>query len=289
MNSNDDENVIIDNNIEAGIFLSLFLLALDIIIFIVIFNLFFFDFKKLSSPIQKLFLFLILDGISRLSRIYINTLRKRFLQELISSSIAAIQFHLSLTMLEQIFADKNVDSSMENELKIKNKFLFTLLFFFLSFSFKGILTYYGILNLIQYIYILASITIFYKYINNKIDLFLTIVHKKNNQFTYRNYMLNLTFIILIYFLINYILKLFGLIIENKLYESYVNIICYIFKEGGKYLVIAFLCSIYRIYNQYVKETDFGYTPQNTNPIDIHEQNDKKKVQVYKDEDERDKL
>ena len=288
MNANIEENIL-DSQNEAGSFVSLFFLALDVIIFIVIFNLFGVSFKNLSSPRQKLYLFVILDGISRIISIYIDTMRISFLHELIFSCIATTQFYLTLSMLEQIFTDKNNDSFLENELKIKNKFLFSFLFFFLSFSFKGILTSYGILSLIQYLCSLASITIFYKYLYNKIDLFLTNVHKKNSQFIYRNYLLNLTFIILIYFFINYILQLFGLLIVNKIYESYLNIACTIFKEGGKYLIFALLCSIYRIYNTYVKETDLGYIPQNTNPVDKPEQTGQKKVQVYKDEDEGDKL
>ena len=280
MNSNNDENVIIDNNIEAGIFLSLFLLALDIIIFIVIFNLFFFDFKKLSSPIQKLFLFLILDGISRLIRIYINTLRKRFLQELISSSIAAIQFHLSLSMLEQVFTDQRNDSYMIGELQIRNKNLFSFLFFCLTFSFKGLLSSYGLLSSIQYIVIFVSISIFYKYINNKIDIYLTNIQKNNSQFTSKNLIINIPFFVFIYLGINYILKLFGLVFENKLYESYMSMICTIFKEVGKYLVIILMILIYNAFNKYViKTSEHTYNSQPIKPVE------KQKVQVYKDEDE----
>jgi hypothetical protein len=288
MNSKIEEKILNNHN-EAGSFVSLFFLAIDVIIYVVIFNLFGFNTKNISSPKLKLYLFILLDGISRIINAYTDVYNKTFLQETTFSLVATIQFVLSLAMFEQIFTDKNNDSFLENELKIRNKFFFAILFFCLSFSFKGILTSYGILSSIQYICILASISIFYKYINNKIDLFLSNIHKKNSQFAYRDYVLNLTFFVLIYFIIGYILQLLGLVFENKLYESYINMICTIFKEGGKYLFVALLCFIYKIYITYVKDTDFGYTPQSTNPIDKPEQNDKKKVQVYKDEDEGDKL
>ena len=132
MNANIEENIL-DSQNEAGSFVSLFFLALDVIIFIVIFNLFGVYFKNLSSPRQKLYLFVILDGISRIISIYIDTMRISFLHELIFSCIATTQFYLTLSMLEQIFTDKNNDSFLENELKIKTNFFSR--FYFSSYLF----------------------------------------------------------------------------------------------------------------------------------------------------------
>ena len=75
-------------------------------------------------------------------------------------------------------------------------------------------------------------------------------------------------------------------VDNKLYESYMSMICTIFKEVGKYLVIILLVALYNTFNKYVKDTYFGYAPQNEVPL---EKKEKKKVEVYKDEEETDNL
>ena len=90
---------------------------------------------------------------------------------------------------------------------------------------------------------------------------------------------NFPFFILIYLGINYTIELFGLMIDNELYESYVSMICIIFKEVGKVLLFLLLIFIYNTFNKYVKTGGTDYTPH-INPI-----NEKKPVQVFKDEDE----
>ena len=108
---------------------------------------------------------------------------------------------------------------------------------------------------------------------------MTNIQKNNNQFTNKNFIINLPFFIYIYLVINYILRLFGLVSENKLYESYMSMICTIFKEVGKYLVILLMISLYNTFNKYVRINEHTYNPQPTKPVE------KQKVQVYKDEDE----
>ena len=271
---------IMDNHNKADAFISLFFLGLDAIAYIVSFTIFSCDFKSLDSPNQKIYLFLLLDGLSRLICIFTDAYRKTFVQETTFTLISSMQFHLSISMLEQIFTDQNNDSYMANELQIRNKNLFSLLFFCLVFSFKGILPSHGLLSSIQFICIFISISIFYKYMNNKIELYLTNVQKNNSQFTGRNFINNLPFFIFIYLGINYILQLFQLMLDNKLYESYMTMICIIFKEVGKYLVVLLMIMIFNTFNKYVKTNEHSYTSQ---PIKPEEK--KKVVQVYKDEDE----
>ena len=270
---------IIDNHNKAGAFISLFFLGLDAIIYIITFTLFSCELKNLSAPKQKIYLFIILDGLLRLINIYVDAFRKSFIQETTFTLISTIQFHLALSLLDQIFTDQRNDSYMASELQIRNINLFSFLFFCLVFSFKGILVSFGLISSIQYICIFITLSIFYKYINNKIDIYLTNIQKNNNQFTNKNFIINLPFFIYIYLVINYILRLFGLVSENKLYESYMAMICTIFKEVGKYLVILLMISLYNTFNKYVRINEHTYNPQPTKPVE------KQKVQVYKDEDE----
>ena len=273
MNSIIDEEIKQNHN-QAEAFISLFFAGLDAVTYILILTLFGCEFKSLGSPQQKLSIFLLLDGILRIINMYSDAYAKTFVQEIVFTLVVSIQFHLSVSMLEQVFTDKNNDSYLDNELHIKNKSLFSFIFFCLSFSFKGLLTSHTLLSLIQYICILISISVFYKYIGNKIDLFLTNIQRKNSQFQGKNFINNLPFFVFLYFIIYYILQLCALMIENKLYESYMFMFCTIFKEVGKYLVILLLISIYHSFNKYVKEPDFAY--QNK-PIENN--------QVYKDDED----
>lgn len=265
------------NHNQAEAFISLFFAGLDAVTYIVILTLFGCELKSLDSPKQKISIILLLDGILRIINIYSDAYTKSFTQEMVFTLIVSIQFYLSISMLEQIFTDKSNDSYLENELHIRNKFLFSSIFFCLVFSFKGIMESYTLISLIQYIFILISLSVFYKYIANKIELFLTNISRKNNQFHGKNFINNLPFFVFLYFIIYYILQLCALLIDNKLYESYMIMICTIFKEVGKYLVILLLISIYHSFTKYVQDIDL----YNNNPI----QNNP--VKVYKDEEDED--
>ena len=272
-----DEEIMQNHN-QAEAFISLFFAGLDVITYIVILTLFGFEFKSLDTPKQKLTIFLLLDGILRIINMYTDSYMQSFVREMVFSLIVTIQFYLSISILEQIFTDRSNESFLINELRFQNKYLFSFIFFCLVFSFKGFMTS-NYLSLLQYIFILISISVFYKYIANKIDLFLTYILKKNNQFQGKNFINNLPFFVFLYFTIFYILQLCGLMINNKLYESYMTMICTIFKEVGKYLNILLLIAILYSFNKYVKENEFSY---NNKPIpNTH------KVTVYKDDEDED--
>ena len=219
-------------------------------------------------------MFLLLDGILRIINMYTDSYMQSFAREMLFSLIVTLQFYLSISMLEQIFTDKSNESFILNELQIKNKYLFSFIFFCLVFSFKGFMIS-NFLSFMQYICILIVISIFYIYIANKIDLFLSNISRRNNQFQGRNFINNLPFFIFLYFTIFYVLQLCGLMIDNKLYESYMTMICTIFKEVGKYLNILLLIAVYHSFNKYIKETDFTYDNK-------HNQNENNKV--YKDDE-----
>jgi hypothetical protein len=268
-----DEEIMQNHN-QAEAFISLFFAGLDVITYIVILTLFGFEFKSLDTPKQKLTIFLLLDGILRIINMYTDSYMQSFVREMVFSLIVTIQFYLSISILEQIFTDRSNESFLINELRIQNKYLFSFIFFCLVFSFKGFMTS-NYLSLLQYIFILISISVFYKYIANKIDLFLTYILKKNNQFQGKNFINNLPFFLFLYFTIFYILQLCGLMINNKLYESYMMMICIIFKEVGKYLVITLLITIFYSFNKYVKEPNPSLSIK---PVANN------KVTVYKDEE-----
>ena len=268
-----DEEIMQNHN-QAEAFISLFFAGLDVITYIVILTLFGFEFKSLDTPKQKLTIFLLLDGILRIINMYTDSYMQSFVREMVFSLIVTIQFYLSISILEQIFTDRSNESFLINELRIQNKYLFSFIFFCLVFSFKGFMTS-NYLSLLQYIFILISISVFYKYIANKIDLFLTYISKKNNQFQGKNFINNLPFFVFLYFTIFYILQLCGLMINNKLYESYMMMICIIFKEVGKYLVITLLITIFYSFNKYVKEPNPSLSIK---PVANN------KVTVYKDEE-----
>jgi len=277
MNTDINEEIMKNHNL-AEAFISLFFAGLDVITYIVILTLFGFEFKSIDSPKQKLTMFLLLDGILRIINMYTDLYMQSFAREMLFSLIVTLQFYLTISMLEQIFTDKTNESFLLNELQIKNKYLFSFIFFCLVFSFKGFMTS-NFLSSMQYICILILISIFYKYIANKIDLFLSNISRRNNQFQGRNFINNLPFFIFLYFTIFYVLQLCGLMIDNKLYESYMTMICTIFKEVGKYLNILLLIAVYHSFNKYIKESDFAYDNKQN-------QNDNK-VQVYKDDEDED--
>jgi len=74
-------------------------------------------------------------------------------------------------------------------------------------------------------------------------------------------------------------------LDNKLYESYMSMICLIFKEVGKYLVVLLLICIYNIFEKYIKSSDPGFAPSPITQIE----KPKTQIQVYKDEEETIKL
>ena len=274
MNSKINEEIM-ENHNQAEAFISIFFAGLDIVIYLLIITLFGCEFRSIDSPKQKFSIFLLLDAVIRIIKIYTDVYINTFIQEIVFSLVASIQFYLSISILNQIFSDKNNDHYLDNELHIKNKFLFSFIFFFLVFSLKGLLTNYSFLSMIQYICILISISIFYKYISNKISLFMSNIERKNPQFKEREIIIYLPFFIFLSFIIYYALQLLGLLINNKLFESYLIMICIIFKEIGKYMDIILLISIFYSFNKYIKEQNSSLSIK---PVINN------KVTVYKDEE-----
>ena len=101
------------------------------------------------------------------------------------------------------------------------------------------------------------------------------IERKNPQFKEREIIIYLPFFIFLSFIIYYFLQLLGLLINNKLFESYLIMICIIFKEIGKYMDIILLISIFYSFNKYIKEQNSSLSIK---PVINN------KVTVYKDEE-----
>lgn len=259
---------------EADAFISLFFAFLDSLYYISIIYIFGYEFKSYSYPKEKLSLLIILDAVLRIIHIFTDDFSKRWLKEFFFSFLTTGQFYIVFDCLDQIISKKN-----EN-LEIKNKGILSGIFFFLVFDFKGLFPYYKIITTLQYILVIFSITLFSKHIIEKLNQFMANFNGKLN-FSGRFIYVFPQFIT-IYFIINSCGELAGLLVDNLLYNSYMEMICQIFKEGGKYLVFLLLIMIFDSSNKYLNEDENEYkgTPKSEKPK-------KNKVSVYKDEDEMD--
>ena len=280
------EKEIMQKHNQADAFISLFFAGLDAVCYIIIVTFFGCEFKGLNSPKQKLSLLIILDAVLRIINMYTDEYSKYWLKEIFLSSFVTAQFYIIISCLNNIFTDRGNENSLENDLEVKNQSLITILFFPLVFSFKGLLLTYKLLSALQYMCIMVGIYFLSKYIGNKIELFLSNISKKNPSFKGENFINNLPFFISIYFIINYCFELFSLLVEDKLYASYMIMLCKIFKEVGKYLVFLLLIVINHTFNNYIQENDFGFSSSgfsDRKPKD----NERTRVNIYKDEEELD--
>ena len=294
------EEEIMRNHNQADAFISLFFAGLDAVCYVIILTLFGCDFNSFKSIKQKLSLLIVLDAVLRIINMYTDEYSKYFIKEVFFSLFSTIQFSIIISCLNQIFTDKCNDHSLESDLEIRNQNLFSILFFILVFSFKGIFQTYKLISTLQYICIIIGIYILSKYIGGKIEIYLANVVKKDSSFGGENFINNMPFFISIYFILNYCFELFSLLIEHKLYASYMIMLCKIFKEVGKYLVFLLLISIYHTFNKYMVEDDFGFSNNNANnPNNVNNVNndndlrshptERTRVKIYEDEDELDNV
>ena len=264
-----DEEIMKNHN-QADAFISLFFAGLDAVYYIVLLSLFGFNFKSWNSPKQKLFLLLVMDAVIRIIDMYTDEYSKYFFKEFFFTLISTLQFNIILSILSQIFTEKEAD--LEANSGIRNKSLMSAIFFGISFSFKGIFTNYKFISCIQYICSIIGIFMLSKYISSKIEIFMSNSSKKDPSSAKENFVNNMPFYISIYLIIRYFFEIFSLFIDNKLYASYIIMVCKIFKEVGKYLVILLLSIVYHAYH-ILTEGEYGYNQE------------KNKVDIYKDEEE----
>ena len=273
------EEEIMKKHNQADAFISLFFAGLDSVCYIIILTFFGFDFKTLSSPKQKLSLLIVLDAVLRIFNMYSDEYSKYFIKEIFFTCFTTIQFAIIITFLNQIFEKSS--ESFDTDIKIENQSFLISLFFVLVFSFKGIFESYKLLSALQFICIIIGLFIMPKYIGGKIETYLANITKKDASFSGEYFINNIPFFISLYFIINYFFEIFSLFVEQKLYASYMTMLCRIFKEVGKYLVFLLLTMLYYTYNKYISEEfydDGGNEPAS---------HSSGKGSVYKDEDEYD--
>ena len=275
------EEEIMKKHNQADAFISLFFAGLDAVCYIIILTLFGCDFKNLSSPKQKLSLLIVLDAVLRIFNMYSDEYSKYFVKEIFFTCFTTIQFTIIISLLNQIFEKSS--ETFDADMKIGNQSFLTSLFFVLVFSFKGIFESYKLLSALQFICIMIGLFIMSKYIGGKIETYISNLTKKDASFSGENFIINMPFFIAIYLIINYFFEIFSLFVENKLYASYMIMLCKIFKEGGKYLVFLLLIILYYTYNKYISDEFYDY---GGNEPSSHTSG-KGSVSVYKDEDEYD--
>lgn len=267
------EEEIMRNHNQADSFIALFFAGLDVACYIIILFLFGFKFGSCNSPKQKLFLLLVLDAIVRIIDMYTNEFSKYFIKELFFTLVSTIQFIIIISSLNQMFREGNTEGAEESDSEIRNKYPLSFIFFALTFSFKGIINSYKFISCLQYISSIICVFILSKYVSRKIEAFMSDAEKKGSSLVKENFVNNVPFFISVYWIIRYLFELFSLFIENKLYISYNIMVCKVFKEVGKYLVILLLTIIYHSYYNIVGEGDYEYSQE------------KNKVDIYKDEEE----
>ena len=106
---------------------------------------------------------------------------------------------------------------------------------------------------LQYILVIFSITLFSKHIIEKLNQFMSNFDGKLN---YSGRFINaFPQFITIYFTINSCIELVGLLVNNLLYNSYLEMLCQIFKEGGKFLLFGLMMILVNSFNKYIKDEE----------------------------------
>jgi len=253
------EEEIAQSHDQADILISLFFAIVDIIVYVTILILFGWEFKDMFSHEQKLCFIIMFDAIIRLINLYTNSFVYSLSKELITTSLSTFQFFLIINSLNQVFTYKNNPNLSQNS-GISNQILCVTIFFFSSI----ILNFSKIVSLIQYIFAIIAIFIFWYYIKNKIQMFLDGIGKKNPTFNSHNFTIKLPYFILLYYFIHYILKISSLFIKDLLYLSYIQMGYDIFKEVAKYLVFGLMICIYYLFSKYISEDDYYVFPSEVN-------------------------
>ena len=264
-------NEIKKNHNEAEQYIYLFLVGIDAVTFIGAIIFFGFEIENFDSPRHKLFTILFLDIFGEIISIFTDAYMNNLLQETVFTLILAIQFYLYLQIIERVFSE------------FIYKYLFSFIYFLIVFDIKMIFPNNKLFCVIQYISAIFLIYFLYKRMMTKLDNFMNNVLKINIYYQGGIFAFNLPFFILVYLIIFYVFKLIELLIESELYKSYIIMICLVFKEVSKYLIIFHLFIILYAYNKYIKNSGVAYTIEQNKNLNKN----KKKNNDIKDEEKMD--
>ena len=248
---------IVQKHDTAESFLSLFFAVIDAIIYLLMLYIFGCELKKkFFAHRQKLSLLIILDALIRIIKIYIISFIYSLTKEILITFFVTLQFYLIISLLNEIFTDKNMESLLES-LEIKQIYLTSVFFFIFAIVIND-----AKVSLVQYILAIIALLGYGYYLGSKILIFLNIVAKKNPNYIGSRFIGTVSSYIVVYLIIFYVFKIFRVFIENPLYCSYIEMGSDIFKEVGKYLSFAFIIAIYYLYNKYIKEEDYDKANSN---------------------------
>jgi hypothetical protein len=229
--------------------ISLFFISIDTIFYITILTYLGCRFKNFFTPKQMLSNIILVDVLIRLLYIYYNSFDYILLNEVWFTCLSTVQFFLLNSIFKKMFKDEYYDGT--ETLEIQSPFLLSLIFFFLAFTFNISKP----LSLIQYVLAIIAVISYAYYIQSRINLLLNNMQKRGVEITCKRMSINLIYLIALYFVIFYGLKLSNLFIENKLYYSYILMAGDVFKEGAKFLLFGLMILIIKSFNRFTKDAD----------------------------------
>ena len=238
-----------EKHMRADSTISLFFISIDTIFYITILTYLGCRFKNFFTPKQMLSNIILVDVLIRLLYIYYNSFDYILLNEVCFTCLSTVQFFLLNSIFKKMFKDEYYDGT--ETLEIQSPFLLSLIFFFLAFTFNISKP----LSLIQYVLAIIAIISYAYYIQSRINLLLNNMQKKGIEITCKRMSINLIYLIALYFVIFYGLKLSNLFIENKLYYSYTLMAGDVFKEGAKFLLFGLMILIIKSFNRFTKDAD----------------------------------
>lgn len=255
---------IVQKHDKTEAFISMFFAGVDFIIYFILLITFGCNFNKnFLYYRQVLSILIILDLIFRIINLYFNSFLYSLVNELLKTLFASIQFYLIIFLINQIFTVKNKESLFKN-LKLPYPILSSALFFIFAMA----LNISKKVSLIQYVLVIIVVLVYGYYAGGKIELFLKIVEKKKPNFNCKNFIHNLTLFISLFFVTYYFLKIISLLIENELYISYMEMLCDIFKEVGRYFSFILVIILYYLFKKYIKEEDYE-SDSNSNQVVVN--------------------
>ena len=246
----------------ADIFISLFFASVDVLLYLTIIFIFGCEFITYDfNQRQKLSLLIIIDAFLRIINLYVTSFVYSLAKEIIFTIFASFQFYLIIIILNTIFEDKNNDILFDR-LELKYPIISTIIFFIFAIS----INISKFISLLQYILAIIVVLIYGCYGGSKIELFLSNVHKKNPHFEAQFFVYNLPFFITLYYIVYYGLKICSLYVETKLYLSYMEMGCDIFKEVAKYLCFSMVITIHFLFTKYIREDDYYYDTETSQGV-----------------------
>jgi hypothetical protein len=263
------------NHNVAQQYICLFLVIYDSITLIAIIIFFGFEKRNIESLQHKLFAILFLDIIKEGLNIFTDAYIIYLLQETVFTLLSAFQFYFYIQIFEKIFSEDLY------------RYLYSFIYFLIIFDLRAAFPDHKLFCQIQYILAIFLIYFLYKRMSTKLDTFVNNILKINIYYQGKIFVYNLPFFIFVYLIIFYVFKLIELLIESELYKSYLIMICLVFKEVSKYLIIAHLIVILYAYNKYIENSGEAYIIEQNknanNKIKNNEFKDEEKIDIKQEE------